>query len=495
MMSEKLKTVLLLLLFVISVFLTKQLWIALPLGEAISNNQNYNFENLDTDVADVLSPRSFTINFGGGRHTVFFSEPYETWNINDISKKEKISIWSTVKYILKGYFTRRYEVESVDLNTWQNLNKFKSIKMDFGCEIPGESLIKVLSGNSNISQKNIGTINSLLIPAVETEKTNIYMGNTNKNVYFKFVGKELNYEIRNLINNIEEIADKEDYYISYYPLKKYVPINSDNKDILIPYLEEIAIPTIEIKNEIDVLDRVQIKSLSNKFFGENFNFVKEIKEKDGSIIYIYGYGEKALKINAEGLLEHIERVNKQRVKGKIDFLKTLKIAVAFINEHLDWPINAENAYLSYCEKIKKDKKEGYRFYFNYRLNGLPIFIPQIGEEKAIEIEVIGNQVTYYKRFIKRKRTGQKEYRYKKVPLITEILAKNIDYIKKDYMKDNNLVVEIEDIQILETMKDIGLVYYCKDDKLIPVWKIVFGNNVYYFDVYSGEMLHHYKRGV
>lgn len=491
MVREHFKTFILIVLFITSLTLTQQLWIALPLGEAISTTNKFNSENLDIDVADVLSPQSFVVSFGGGHHTVFFAEPYETWNITKISKKEKIWIWKTAKDVLGDYFTKKYEIESIDLDVWKSMNRFKSIRMDFGCEIPGEAFIGALVGNSNITQKNIGNINSLLIPAIDTEKTNIYMANTNENIYFRLNGKEIGDEIRQLIKNIEELGDGKTY-ISYYPLKQYIPINSENEDVLIPYLDDAAIPSIEVMNEIDVFDKAQIKTLSNKFFGENFDFVKEIMETDGTVIYMYGYGEKALKINANGVLEHIEKVNKQKTKKNLDFLEGLKIAATFIGEHPDWPINAENAYLTGYEIVKKDKKKGYRFYFNYRLNGLPVFVPYIEGDKAIEIEVIGDQITYYKRYIKRKRISKKKTKKEQIPLITEILAKNIVSIKQDYAEKNDISIqEVDDIQILEDIKGVELAYYSKEDRLIPVWKIVIGDKAYYFDLYKGKMLYPY----
>ncbi len=423
MNKEHFKTVLIVLLFVVSVTLTQQLWIVLPIGESVSSQKPLEINDINIDIADILSPQSFVINFGGGNHTVFFAEPYEIWNITKSEEKEKIWIWKNSRKVLKEYFSGDIEIEVIDEEKWLSANKFKSIRLDFASEIPGSSFIEILSAGMKDIDNTLIDIDSVLIPTIDTDQNNIYLGNTRDKVYLRIKGNRNNNHILELIGNLD-VMGIEKGYISYYPLKDYISVNSD---VLTPIFESVSVPIIKTSNEIDVNDKTQVKSLANKFFGENFDFVKEIKEANGTIIYMYGYGEKALKVNADGLLEHIEQRDNQKPSINLGFTDSLKIAGGFVKEYIGWPVNGENAYLSHYEEIDKENRKGYRFGFNYRLKGLPVMVPNLGQNGSIEVEVIGDQVTYYKRIIKR--TETEEEVDKTIPFVIEILDKNFNIIK------------------------------------------------------------------
>lgn len=488
MNKEYFKTVLIVALFIVSLTLTQQLWIVLPIGESVSSPKAIELNDINIDVADILSPQGFVINFGGGNHTVFFAEPYEIWNISKSEEKEKIWIWKNVREVLKDYFSRDIEIEMINEEKWMNVNKFKSIRLDFATEIPGSSFIEILSVGRKDIDDTLINIDSLLIPTIDTDEDSIYFGNTREKLYLRIRGQRNNNKILEVIGNIETKGNEKGY-ISYYPLKDYISVNSD---VLTPIFESVSVPIVETTNEIDVKDRTQVRSLANKFFGERFDFVKEIKEANGTIIYMYGYGEKALKINEDGLLEHIEQRDKQKTPKSLGFADSLKIAGGFVKEYIGWPVNGENAYLSYYEIVDGENKKGYKFGFNYRLKGLPVAIPNIGQNGAIEVEVIGDQVTYYKRIIKR--TRNEEEVEKTIPFIIEVLDKNFNKIKADYIENREIDTEIENSRILELIRSIKITYYYdkEEESLIPAWEIKIEDMVYYFDLYNGRMVHSYK---
>ncbi|SHJ93181.1 hypothetical protein [Paramaledivibacter caminithermalis] len=504
MRIEKLKSLLLASLFIVSLLLTQRLWFYLPFGEVISTANDIDTENIDIDVTDLLSPQNFTISFGGGTYTVFFSEPYEVWNIastlpkdseNTYNKKD-IWIWETAKNVLKEHLGEGYEVQEIGYDQWIKIMKFKSLIMNFACEIPGDILIDALIGqksDSKISER----IDTILILAAEEEKNDIYFGNNEKNVYFKLKSGVLDNRIRILIENIEKVG-QEKGYIEYVTLQsRYNTPSKVKSDVLIPIFAEGSepIPSYSAKNQIDVSDKLAVKNQAYQFFGRTFDFVKEINEIDGTVIYMYGYGEKSLKLNKNGTLEYVEKVNKHKTGSHLDFIDSLKLAAKFVEEKGKWPVNIKNTYLSDYELVEKNNKKGYRFSFNYRLKGFPIFIPDIGEDKGIEVEIIGNQITYYKRIVKsppQKLNDEEKGIFsifnneedKDILNVLEVLIKNKEDIKDNYInlsqKDKDQGITIE-----ELIKDIGIVYFSYKDKLIPVWEITIDNIVYYFDLYTG----------
>lgn len=495
MKRENIKSVLLVLLFVVSLVLTQRLWFYLPYGGMISSANDIELEDIDIDVTDILSPQNFVISFGGGDYAVFFSEPYEVWNITDGTKD--VSIWENAKGVLKDYLSDGYEVEEVDYDEWKKIGKFKSVRMNFACEIPAGSLISVFTGQSSNLSKIEEDVNTILIQATsEKGINNVYFGNDEKNTYFQLQSTVEDNKIRGLIENIEAIGSEKGY-ISTLPLKYHSGVDND---VFTPVFDDETsepIPSYSAKNQIDVTDKIIVKTQANQFFGSTFDFVKEINEIDGSIMYMYGYGEKTLKLNKNGTLEYTEKVNKDKTGSNLDFIDSLKYAAKFVDDKGKWPVNIENAYLSDYEPIEKDNKKGYKFSFNYRLKGLPVFVPDTGKDEGIQVEIIGNQVTYYKRLVKippQKLSNEKDAMFfilnkdneKNTLNISDVLVQNNIIIKNNYIRENRLQKdEVQDFNIEKLIEDIGLVYYSYQDKLIPAWEITIDNIVYYFDLYTG----------
>lgn len=485
MRREKFKSAVLAVLFITCVVFTQRLWFHLPIGGMVSLANHADSEKIDIDVTDILSPQSFSISFGGGDHTLFYSEPYEVWNISN----QEVWIWKTVKPVLKDFLKNDYIIEEITIEEWKKIKKFKSIRMEFACEIPGGSLIRAFSGDDSHRSEMQNLFDTILIPGTDKEKSNIYFGNDDEDRYFKLTGMTIDDGIRHLIENIEKNVETRNYM--YY--RSLEDTSDVDNDVLVPVFDEIFIPSYNAINQIDVFDGATVESNANQFFGKNFDFVKEITEIDGTHIYMYGYGEKVLKISKSGTLEYTEKLDKENTAVDLDFLESLEYAVKFVNEKIKWPVNIENAYLSSYEVVEEDNQKGYIFSFNYRLHGLPIYIPDFGEDRGIEVKVIGKQVTSYKRRVKLvsqsgKQLDNERDSQKNILNIFEVLKRNNDIIKNNYKREELNEDEVKDIKIEEIIDDIGLVYYAdRDNVLKPVWEIAIGNIVYYFDIYTGSM--------
>jgi len=489
--KENFKTFLLVGLFIVTFLFTQRLWINLPIKEYTSIAR-IKLDEINIDIANILSPQSFTINFGGGNHTVFFSEPYEIFNILDSEQRDKLRIWKNTVEDLKAFLAGDLKFEEITQEEWEEKNKFKSLRLNFSCQIPGSHLFEALRDGSKIEDEKLKDIDTILIPTIDTEKEYIYLANLKSKDFLRVKGSTSNNRVRELINNISSVEAMRNYP-SYYTLGNYIGIKNN---VLAPIFTDPNIPIIKTIDEVDVSDKTLVRSLANKFFGENLNFVKEIKDTNGVVIYMYGYGEKTLKMSPTGLLELIQKLDKGNIE-KLNFTDSLTLACAFINEYIGWPINIENAYLLHYRQVKKEGIEGYRFTFNYRLRGLPVQIFYGNDEGPIEVEVIGNQVTYYRRIIKKPQEVVKVEGAP--PFVLQVLDKNFVKLKEDYVLNRGQEEEVEAAQVLESIKSIELVYYHKsDDKtLVPAWKILLDDMVYYFELYQGDLIHSYRlnRGV
>ncbi len=75
-----------------------------------------------------------------------------------------------------------------------------------------------------------------------------------------------------------------------------------NNNIFIPYEMTRPLPLIHVENELDVYNIKEMRNLAEGFLKSNIDYIIEIIEDSGSIIYVYD--QRVLKINQNGLLEY-----------------------------------------------------------------------------------------------------------------------------------------------------------------------------------------------
>ena len=85
-----------------------------------------------------------------------------------------------------------------------------------------------------------------------------------------------------------------------------------------PLAYKTTLNTISCFPEFDRSDEAAIKEFSQKFFGQSFDFVRRIEESNGTLIYMYGYGQKVLTF-ANGNDSNIKKAPIPREAGKHTF--------------------------------------------------------------------------------------------------------------------------------------------------------------------------------
>ncbi|AOT70547.1 YycH family regulatory protein [Geosporobacter ferrireducens] len=475
MRKEGFKTLLLTMLFVLSVGLTQQLWVGIPMAEIlpatkdVENNEIKNYD-ITTLMMNVISPQSFAINFGGGYHTVFFSDAY--------------NIWSEAVPILKAYFEQEVAIEEINMERWTSVNDFRSIRVDFDYDMPISVLKNVVQGKDLGLQGKISSFRSLLIPV--TEEATLYISSPAESKFYRVRAREVNGSMAEIINTIEQNG-----FDHYFAVKDIMGVENNT---LMPIALSEDISKIKVVQEVDTTNTRQVEPLAGTFFGENFDFVRKITETSGTVIYMYGYGQKALKIDASGTVEYNEEADGRPVLTA-EVTEALRAAVKFVTEHGDWP---KEAYLKGI--VERDKKRGYLFLFGYRINGLPIYYYDKVIRAPIEVEVTGRQVTAYKRYVKREKidvTFIEKLDNRTILTPQQVLDINFDYIKSiflgEVMETDEEIEENEVLkEILSSIDGVELGYYEQPmgerDSLIPIWIIKLKTYQYYFDAYKGTIL-------
>lgn len=485
--KEDFKTGLLVALFVLSIALNQQLWERISLKKItpyMAQTQTIEIKrNIDIKdaIANVLRPQGFRINFGGGLHTVLSSDTYGIWK-------------ETIKIIKKGYFEENLLIEPIDKAMWTKVSNFRSIEMTFGYTVPVSILRETIEGKKDGIYGKINGFNRILVSL--TDDLRIYMQDNEENIYL-VQGENIKNQFSKIMNDIE----KSDYD-AYYTFDDLYGIKSKS---LMPIEQNNSINEIQVIQEIDPTDEAQVKDFAGTFFGENLDFIRKIRETSGSVIYLYGYGQKALKINDTGILHYIEDIDEEKASKDMKIEDAMKMALRFISEHGGWANT--DTYLKEIKPIEKNNKKGYKFLFGYRLNGIPVYCVGQKDEKIIdapiEVELLGEQVVSYKRFLKREEITIQFLDNEEDTAILparQIIDRNFNFIKNDFLrnikekkrKEKQALLE----EILSTIEEVKMGYYDmplqKSNTLIPIWIIKTNQMTYYFDAYSGEIINSFE---
>ena len=220
--------------------------------------------------------------------------------------------------------------------------------------------------------------------------------------------------------------------------------------------------------------------------------MKTIKETSGAVVYIYGYGEKSLRINNKGVLEYKEEIGRI---SNTDILTSLDTAVGFICENGGFP---KHTYLSSIQTIEDGQNKGYRFLFGYRIGGLPIKFNTDKTKHPIEIEVYGDKIKTYYSLVREIMNMQEINSEQKILYFPNIIEKNIKHFKLQHpSNENEFGIKADEgekiLQVLKNIKEVKLVYFDTVERqrvqlLKPSWMIKVENCAYYFDGYTGKII-------
>lgn len=483
MNMEKFKTILLIGLIFLSIFLANQIWIEIP--DTFSSPLTSRLQKKEDNyiLSDVVRPEKYVVNLSEEIHTIIYRDAkFRLWEkgrylLNDTFKDDKLSI---------------EKIKDKDLNEYRNS---KSIDYYFSEDIHINILSKMIDNKiPNNVLDDISYFNNIHIN-LGKEPFVIFSNNDN---YYKISNIKINTDdIRKSISTIEDsIGHSEGRYTIYAPISYLFPI--DNNIYLPADLKE-NLPNIELEKEILLVgeDGRSTEKIAVGFFQRNLDYVKKIVENNNrSIIYIYN--EEILKIYNDGKIEYFNSLNDTVSYRQLN--TSLNTAIDFISNHMGWP---EGVYLEGIEHVKWQGSKGYKFRFSYKVGNTKTILNNRDNslETPIEIEVYNEQVRSYKRYVHNLDTIDYEPLPKDKKMLSPI---NILQIEENYRPIQNRYIvskgidpeDIEDFQreILLSINDIYLAYYNDSinsfdkDKLIPVWVINIDNKSYVFDAYTGELV-------
>lgn len=460
---EKAKSTLLVVLFSITILLLYFLWGNQALSKNFfESNQNTIVSETDKlkEIEKFFTPFSARINFGGGNYTVLYT------GID--------GIWKPFVDSLYEFNNTENNVEEISEEEWKKILDYQSVKFDFGYDIPFDAIKKMMDIDEIPGDGILDWVSEVVYSNASKDTHFIYDGKNNK--YYRIISDQEHTEILDAIS----ITERRNYD-KYNPIEDHFGVDNNN---LMPYLLKNNMETVICEQEIQQYESEKINDLAETFFGESFDFVRKIVETNGSIIYMYGYGEKMLIVSDKGYLEYKEEIDIDKHETA-DYTEALYVATSYVTNHGNWQTLKGTEiypYLKESSEITSSNQKGYRFTFGYRINGYPVYYQ---EEEAIEVRVIGKQVVYYKRFIlNQKDTLQyikdnEDINANIVPTYT-IIPNNYEEIKEIYIQNgydfSNMTYEDIFNEIVRSIQQVDVSYFLVDGaqgmkniSLIPSW--------------------------
>lgn len=472
-MKEKFKSILLFTLVGISIFMAQKIWIQIPHERLKTFGESRETYNSSYLLSDMIIPSKYLLSFGKGNHTLAY---------DDI----KYNMWSKARKSLTEVLNSKDTIfEEVNQADYESYGEEKSVTFHFSEEINTNILAKAWDiKNPNIISDAIPSINRIYIylgnrdPFFVFSKDDTHIGIYDQNVDTR--------ELKAQLNKIHE----EKSYDNYYSMKENYQTKNN---IYIPVNVKGNLPRIYVSNIMPTLEYEEKVKLAEGFFNKRIDYIREIVESNGSIIYVYD--QSVLKLNVKGTLEYFNPLE-SIVKDRNLYL-SLSSAAEFITEKSG---AQEGMYISKIEKIESDNSLGYKFTFKYRIKGIPVILDNKETEEYIQMEVFNNHIRTYKHLLR----NQVNLTIESIPesklMLSsfDVIDMNYNLLRRVYLHENNRTLDNRDgnliNNVLSSIEDINLAYYDpnskeKEEKLIEVWAIKICGRLLAFDAYNGKIVY------
>lgn len=457
MFYQQIKNFTLTLMVILCIYLSSKIWFKLPEfleynfeKEDDINNSQYNIaENIWNIVTPYKSIVKYKENF-----TILYVDKDDLWG--KLLKNLKISLEdynnsevlltkeipeNYVNYVFENSIPCEFFTENMSISNKEVTEKIKKIKNIF---------------------VDLDDINSLYI--------------NNEDEVLKITNKKI--ETQQIFYSIIQMDFDKFAKYSFDEI-----IDQDELNISVP-IEKTATSPIIVQSELDVLEKDEIDKIAKGYFKNTYEYVRKHVEINGKLVYMYRT-EKVLKINEEGLLEFYDSSVEE--SDSRDLYKSFLSAFKFVKSFLGFP---EECFLSEIQEIQDGQKQGYRFIFSYKILDRPILFSKIRDNSCIQIDVIGEKVVSYTRFVRK-------ISEKLVENDSEVeLLSAAEVIKNNISTDEDLNSDVKKILTKDMIKDIDNIYLAyfdlsriaKEQLLRVVWVIEIKDKTYIFNAIRGALI-------
>jgi len=459
---ENIKSVLIVVLMISTMLLLYFFWGDLSLEDFKLTNSQDNQETMD--VKDLIVPSQIIIALG-----------------EDSYKLASIDNWSEMVQGLDEFMqSDTLLVEEITKEQYEKVMKSSSIRAKFDYQISLSEFCSAYGIKTSPSFNNIGTISEIGYGTISKESLLIY--DSKKMKYYRII-------VTNSANRLGRLltSQMEKESPLYFTIGKYLGGNVNNKTF-IPITLQTNLHNFDYNREIYSKKNDTISTLAQSYFGKNFDFIRKIEEGNGTVIYMYGYGQKVLIVNTNGVIEYKEE--SAGVGSEVGYLESLKTGLDFILRHGGFEGSNGSKYKPFLKnvEINLNGNGGYRFTFGLEVNGNRIYYQ---DRDPIIVEITKNQVTYFNRDLTEYNVAQVEAmnnEYKDAYSAINMLAKNYKY----FINEMGMTGTFEEIANRIISLEPGYAIVRKEDQIQgtarAAWIVGFDGMEAYFDLYNTEPL-------
>lgn len=458
MKQGKIKNIILVAMVLVCIYLSSNVWLKLP--DFLKYNADADDKKpveIVADIWNVVRPI---------KNVIKYKENYT------ITYADEQDIWGKTVYVIHDAF------DNLNNLTVNESAAFPSqyIKLDFNSNIPVEIFTEHMKIDNNNIKTKIKSVKNVIIDLENTDTIYIYNGENTVKIEGSSIDTQ---EITSLVKQHDFSND-----IQYAFNQKI-----KDKIIQVPIPQEkTARNPVFVRSELDVFDTEQINKIAKDYFKSNYDYVRKSVEISGNLVYMYRT-EKILKINSEGLLDFYDTT--AELGNSSDVYESLVSAVNFTEEFLGFP---EDGYLSNIESIEYEGNFGYRYTFSYKILERPILFSKVRQNLALQIDVFGDSVISYKRFIREIDESQSG----KMSEIQILPA--MEVIERNLSDDSDLpgpgeIPELKPLKqdMLEEISNIYLGYFdlsriSREQNLRVVWVIEAKDKSYIFNAITGALI-------
>lgn len=478
-LRETIKSIVLVSLILTAVVLSQFILLDGPTRTLVASDESV---TTTADVTKYINPQGLFISFGGLSYT----------KIDDTLKGA--SLWEELRPILIQAVNNYEHVALIESTEYIDAFSDHSIMLRFSSGLTLETWFSLYNTALNLPTSMEDIIPYEVILRGD-DANDMYIYDRVHETYFllNYTRDDVeSYAIEALIDGIEGEGYVEYRKISdRFSLIETVPDNPNRFNYeLVPYAYTYLTQPLRITNEIsldeDAFD-TDIAEIASTVFGNRLDFVKQLEDVNGAIVLMYGYGDKALTIDASGEVSFNQKFNESTAK-ELGFKQSLSIAAGMIEQ---FGVMPDGLRLSEVTSTF-DTYTTWQFKFMYQLNNTTVS-DQVG---YIEVTVKAGQPIALKKNVKIV-TSKVYVNNDRMYSIDNCISSNYLEVSLYYLQDNDIYDETTNsvqyyFPIRSAIETIDLEYYQVDMQMIPVWKIVISGRTYLFNAYSGEMIKNYR---
>lgn len=463
---EKMKNVILVVLFLMTILLLYFLWYGKP-GNKLEFVKSQELLG-SVEVSTVIVPKEILVSKGGND---FVQNPENRgllWNDYILPEIERACESSPIV------------TEEISEEQYQKVVADNSVLATFSYPMQFMDFCKIFEIKEFQGIDKIEPFTELGFSMASAES--LFLSDPQKSKYYRLIG---NFKT-DIPDKMKRLANSE-AYSTYYPLSTLTG-NTSKYQIFLPIEGPKALPELELGRTFNDVGERENDKIAERYFGNSFDFVRKVKENDGTLVYMYGYGKITLTIDPK--LDFIEYKSDSGQSLSQTGFQALSTALLFAGQKRCFEtVSGEKmqivlkAITAITDDVNaQNKRTGYKFEFAIFVNGHEIFS---SSKPAIVIEVVNGEVTYFSKNFS-SRLNQVGSRLKETLQPIDIIVENHELLAsklEDKVKLNNTGFD----EVIHEIRSMKYGYLRQGTILMPVWEIrLSGNATLYFDPFTGK---------